>query len=146
MRTTILLGAGLLSLLPFTSAQATITITSVSPAQSSNIAADIASYFSTLTTQSNYLSAASVLSTAIPSSLYQGEGLAAYFSQLVTATAAPAWYTALPADAQSFFSSVGAVEVSIITKDLAAAAPQPTAGLKVMGGVLAAGAAGLALL
>ncbi|MCJ1291892.1 hypothetical protein MMC34_003440 [Xylographa carneopallida] len=143
MQPTIFLGASLLSLLALTAAQTT-TIT-VSPAQASHISADIASYLSTLTTQPGWVSAVSVLATAIPSSDYSN-GLSAYLQQVVTATALPSWYTAMPSDVQSIFSSVGAAEVSIVTKDLAAAAPQPTAALKVMGGMLAAGAAGLALL
>ncbi|MCJ1386676.1 hypothetical protein MMC17_009802 [Xylographa soralifera] len=145
MQPMIFLGAGLLSLLSLTSAQVTTTITSISPAQSSQISADLASYFSTLTTQANWVSAESVLSTAIPSSAW-AEGISVYLSQLITATAPPAWYTAMPSDVQSIFSSVAQAEVSIVTRDLAAAAPQPTAALKVMGGVLAAGAAGMALL
>jgi len=79
MQTKLLFGAGLLSLLSSTSAQSP---TSISPAQASHISADFVSYFSALATQSNWLSAVSVVETAFPSSLYSGEGLSAYLSQL----------------------------------------------------------------
>ncbi|MCJ1414041.1 hypothetical protein MMC32_000366, partial [Xylographa parallela] len=78
MQPMLLLGAGLLSLLSLTSAQ-DIT-SSVSPAQASKISADIASYLSTVTTQANWVSAQSVLSTAIPSSDLS-DGVPAYISQ-----------------------------------------------------------------
>jgi hypothetical protein len=55
----------------------------------------------------------------------------------------PPWYTALPSDIQSYYSSIQAAEISIFA-DVANAAPRPTAGMGCRGaaGFAAVGALG----
>lgn len=69
-----------------------------------------------------------------------------FFVLLATQTALPTEYRVLPSDVQSYLSSVGAAEASIINKDTGNAAAPSNLVLKVVGAVMAAGAVGLALL
>lgn len=67
-----------------------------------------------------------------------------FLLSVLTATAPPDWYSAIPTSAVSVLSSVGQAEISIITKDVAG--PAPTNVAKVAGAALAAGAAVLVAL
>lgn len=69
-----------------------------------------------------------------------------YVQSVITATATPSWYSAIPTPYQSYLSSVGNAEASIVSKDATGPAPTKAPGVKVVGAALAVGAAGLALL
>ncbi|KAK3170660.1 hypothetical protein OEA41_002742 [Lepraria neglecta] len=120
--------------------------TTVSPAQESKAVNDLSSYLNALTTDPGYTAAVAAFATAVPSDVLSEieDNPDGYFQSAFTATALPTWFTALPSSAQSFFSSVGAAEISIVSKDVKG--PAPTNAVKVGGAVLAAGGAVLALL
>ena len=67
-----------------------------------------------------------------------------YIQSVLTETTQPAWISAVPTSARAYLSSVANAEASIITKD--AKGPAPTNAVKVVGAVVAAGGAALALL
>ena len=66
-----------------------------------------------------------VLATAIPESVIEGDPTD-FISQFATST--PAWFTDLPSNVQSYYSSIGAAEQSIYNKDVKG--PAPTVGPK----------------
>lgn len=86
------------------------------------------------------------ISTGIPASVLSqiNNNANAFDQSLATATADTSWFSALPTSAVAFLSSVGAAEMSIVSKD--AQGPAPTNVAKVAGVVLAAGGAALAIL
>ena len=67
-----------------------------------------------------------------------------YLEYELIETAMPSWFSALPTSAVAYFSSVAQAEISILSKD--AKGPAPTNAVKVVGAVMAAGGAALALL
>lgn len=99
-----------------------------------------------MTTDPAYIEAEAAFTSAIPSSVYaQLEADPTDFLQnILTGTAPPDWYSAVPTSAQSVLQSVGSAEISIVTKE--ATGPAPTNVAKVAGAALAAGAAALAML
>ena len=87
-----------------------------------------------------------MLQTALPSSVLSDieADPSDFFNSIVTATATPDWYSAIPTSYQSYFSSIGAAEASIVNED--AKGPAPTNGVKLAGMAVAAGGVALALL
>ena len=69
-----------------------------------------------------------------------------YIQSLATATAVPSWYSAMPTPIQQFWSSVGAAEISIVSKDAKGPAPTNAVNVKLAGAALAAGGAVMAML
>jgi len=69
-----------------------------------------------------------------------------FFVLLATATSLPSAYKGLPSDVQSYLSSVGAAEASIINKDTGNDAAPSGLAMKAAGALMAAGAVGMALL
>ncbi|MCJ1251884.1 hypothetical protein MMC30_009122 [Trapelia coarctata] len=141
------LAAALLSVASVTSANNIATI-SVNPSQSSKIQADASSYFSSLYAQPQWTSVISVLATGLPESEIESitADPANFFVLLATATALPPAYKSLPSDVQSYLSSVGAAEASIVNKDTGNDAAPSGIAMKAAGAFLAAGAVGIALL
>ncbi|MCJ1246448.1 hypothetical protein MMC30_003655 [Trapelia coarctata] len=117
-----------LSLLSTASAQAPVDLVgaliTANPAQVSQLSDDLGSYFSSVVTQPAFSSVVSVLATGLPQSIIDGLGSnpAAFFGQAATDTQVLAVLTRLPSDVQSYLSSIGMVEISIVTKDLGAGA------------------------
>lgn len=93
-----------------------------------------------------YSAAASAAATGIPDDVISqiDNDPSGFYQSIATQTVTPSWFAALPTSAVAFFSSVGAAEFSIVSKD--AQAPAPTHAVKVAGVVLAAGGAALAML
>lgn len=69
-----------------------------------------------------------------------------FFVLLATATALPSAYKGLPSDVQSYPSSMGAAEASIINKDTGNNAVASGIAMKAADALMAAGAVGFALL
>lgn len=94
-----------------------------------------------------YTSNALVVATAIPSSVIQqfDADPTNLFSQLATST--PDWFKNLPTSVQAYYSSIGAAEASIISKDAGKKGPAPTHGraLKMVAGVGAIAASAVAV-
>ena len=65
---------------------------------------------------------------------------------LATETAEPSYLSALPTDVQSYLSSVGAAEASIINKDTGNGAAPVSVAVKAAGALVVAGAVAIALL
>ncbi|KAK0514423.1 hypothetical protein JMJ35_003040 [Cladonia borealis] len=120
--------------------------TTISPAQETKAIKDLSAYLTSLTAQPAYTAAAAAFASAVPSDV-QSEienDPDAYLQSVLTETALPSWFSALPTSALAYFSSVGQAEISIISKD--AKGPAPTNAAKVAGAVMAAGGAVMALL
>ncbi|MCJ1395774.1 hypothetical protein MMC18_008660 [Xylographa bjoerkii] len=144
MQFSLFLSGALLSALSLTSAQSLTITGSVTPAQASNIVADVINYIASVEAQPQYTCVQSVLATAVPASA--SFNLVSFLPYFQTASPFPPWFAGLPTDVQSYINSIAAAETSIANKDLKAAAPQATVGLKLVGGVLAAGAMGMVFL
>ncbi len=116
--------------------------------QATHILNDLESYFSSLTQQPEYTSVLAALQSAIPSSVLEQINVdpSDYLQSILTETATPTWYSAIPTSYQNYLSSVGVAEASIISKDAKGPAPTNAPGVKAVGAALALGAAGLALL
>ena len=69
-----------------------------------------------------------------------------FFAQFATITSMPPSLTALPTDVQSYLSSVGQAEASIINKDTGNDAGHSNVGVKAAGALVAAIVAVVALL
>ena len=84
------------------------------------IAEDLASFVTSVTAQSEFNDAVSVLETAVPSSLV--EAISAnpeeVILSLATATSPPAWVEAIPTSVIDYLSSVGEEAVSLVQADL----------------------------
>ena len=116
--------------------------------KATHILHDLESYLSSLTSQPEYTSVLDALESAIPESVLQEieADPSDYLNSVITGTATPSWYSAIPTSYQNYLSSVGVVEASIVSKDATGPAPTKAPGAKVVGAALAVGAAGLALL
>ena len=87
------------------------------------------------------------MSTGVPEGVFSHFTADAgnFFVMLATETAEPSYLQALPTDVQSYLSSVGAAESSIIVKDTSDAKASNVA-MKAAGALVVAGAIGVALL
>ncbi|MCJ1374223.1 hypothetical protein MMC20_005455 [Loxospora ochrophaea] len=118
------------------------TVTSLTPQQSSKIESDFLTYFSVLVTQPAFSSFASVFQTAVPNQ----EIPTAYATGAAingTTINWPSFVSDLPPNAQSYFKSIVAAELSIVSKDVNNQAPRPT-GVLVAAGAMVAGVVGVA--
>ena len=84
------------------------------------IAQDLASFVTSVTAQSEFSNAVSVLETAVPTSLV--EALSAnpekVILSLATATSPPAWIEAIPTSVIDYLSSIGEEAVTVVEGDL----------------------------
>ncbi|KAG8528261.1 uncharacterized protein KY384_007178 [Bacidia gigantensis] len=145
MRTTSLLPL----LLPFLPLLTTAQDTTL-PAKAQSALLD---YYSSIVTEPAYSSAVQAVVTALPESDIDSviASPTEYFLSLATATAPPAWFTALPTTYQQYFSSVEAKQLGIVSSATAsegAGARQTAAPMvkKVVGAAGVIVGAGVALL
>ncbi|KAK4697241.1 hypothetical protein P7C71_g800, partial [Lecanoromycetidae sp. Uapishka_2] len=120
--------------------------TSISPAKQTKILNDLSAYQNSITAHAEWSSALAAYTSAIPSSVLTqiDANPIDYIQSVLSAGTPPAWVSAVPTSAVSYISSVVSAEASIISKD--AKGPAPTNGAKIVGAVVAAGGAALALL
>ncbi|MCJ1401523.1 hypothetical protein MMC11_004737 [Xylographa trunciseda] len=148
MQTKLFLAGALCSAITAVSgASVNIATVTANPSQESHIESDAASYFSSLFAQPQFTSVVSVMYTGVPQDAFDSftADPSDFFIMLATETAAPAYIQALPTDVQSYLSSVGAAEASIIVKDTSDA-KSTNVGMKVAGALMVAGALCVALL
>ncbi|MCJ1369400.1 hypothetical protein MMC20_000611 [Loxospora ochrophaea] len=132
---------------PLTSAQFPTTA-SLDPARQTQVDKDISAYFQSLTTEPAYLSYASVVATALPSTAQQDADNFIYeYVPAGTTTVAiyPTWITALPQAQQSLYSSAVQAQVSIVAKDSAGSEAKSPQGALLFAGAMAAGIACVAV-
>ncbi|OCK80240.1 hypothetical protein K432DRAFT_393234 [Lepidopterella palustris CBS 459.81] len=114
-------------------------------AKSVEAASALSTYETHLTAQSEYAS----VTAAVHSILETASGVppaALETGVTTTFTTVPPWFTALPEDIKSYYSSVQAAEFSIFSSVVEGAAARPTGVIGYMGAAgLAAGAAGAML-
>lgn len=122
--------------------------TTLTPAQQTRAAKDLVAYQSSIALQPEFTSILEALQSAIPESVLDQMETdpSDYLQSIITGTAQPSWYSAIPTSYQNYLSSVGAAEASIISKDAEGPAPTKAPGAKVVVAALAVGAAGLAML
>ena len=119
----------------------TSTITSLSPAQFSKIVSDIATLATALTANPSI----SYYVAAADSAAGTATDLLAVPTNTNTNSTLPEWFTKMPSDAQSFWSSAAGAAQTIISKDAYGNAPRPT-GVIAVAGAAAAGVLGVAAL
>lgn len=95
---------------------------------STKFAADKSEYYSTLTTETGFPSAYSVIGAAIPDS---ARPLAAanpelFLASLVKASSQPDWFTSMPTPVQDFWESAGSHYIEMYTSEVDAARPIPS--------------------
>ncbi|MCJ1382346.1 hypothetical protein MMC17_005459 [Xylographa soralifera] len=148
MQTKLFLAGALFSAITAVSA-ASVNIATVTanPSQQTRIESDAASYFSSLFAQPQFTSVVSVMYTGVPIDVFDSftADPSDFFQMLATETAEPAYIQALPTDVQSYLSSVGAAEASIIVKDTSDAKITNVA-MKAAGALMVAGVVCVALL
>lgn len=92
------------------------------------VESDILEYAASIATQPEFLSAAAVLATAIPTSVQDqlANDPGKFLISLITATQPPPWATAIPTGIRNYLVSVGSHFASIANEDAEAEPPQPT--------------------
>lgn len=118
------------------------------PSKETRAVNDLLAYQSSLLQQPEYTSVLAALQSAIPPDVLEDieDDPSGYLQSIITETARPSWYSAIPTSYQNYLSSVGVAEASIVSKDATGPAPTRAPGAKVVGAALAVGAAGLAML
>ncbi|KAI4190996.1 MAG: hypothetical protein L6R41_000446 [Letrouitia leprolyta] len=112
--------------------QSLLSVSNLDNSQASEIstkfAADKSEYYSTLTTETGFPSAYSVIGAAIPDS---ARPLAAanpelFLASLVKASSQPDWFTSMPTPVQDFWESAGSHYIEMYTSEVDAARPIPS--------------------